>query len=342
MSDIDSRADMIIAAARAEAEAVADAAALDRWRGAFLGKNGPVEEMLAEIPKAAPADKPRVGKAANRLKQTLKEIETSLRAKLDERAARAEEGVAFDPTLPGVRPPRGSRHPIRETISAIVESLGRLGFVVARGPEIERPHYNFDALNIPPDHPARDLTDNFYIRDDLVLRSQTSTVQIRVMEKMRPPIRIIAPGKVYRPDTVDASHCFQFFQVEGLMVEEGVSFRDLRTILVLFARDMFGDDVEVRLRPHYFPFTEPSAELDVSCFLCKMAGCPTCKGRGWIEVGGCGMVHPNVFQAVGLDPEQYVGFAFGMGIDRIAMLRHGIHDIRLFTENDLRFLEQFL
>lgn len=216
-----------------------------------------------------------------------------------------------------------------------------MGFEVVEGPEIEDEFHNFNALNIPPNHPARSEADNFYLSDDLLLRSQTSTVQIRMMETRKPPLRIIAPGRVYRPDTVDASHHYMFHQLEGLAVDRGLTMKDLKTTLVLFFSGLFGEDVEIRLRPNFFPFTEPSAEVDVACTFCKGEGCSTCQNKGWIEMGGCGMVDPNVFAAVGIDPEEYTGFAFGLGIERLAMRRYGIPDIRLLTENDVRFLKQF-
>jgi phenylalanyl-tRNA synthetase alpha chain len=247
----------------------------------------------------------------------------------------------FDFTLPGRQAPRGRLHPLTQTIAAIKDIFIRLGFEVAFGPEVERDYYNFEALNIPKDHPARDAFDTFFLHDDVLLRSQTSTVQIRVMEKRRPPVRVIAPGRVYRPDTVDATHGFLFHQIEGLVVDEGVTMADLKYVLHEFARGLYGPDVRMRFRPSFFPFTEPSVEMDVSCFACGGQGCPICKRGGWIEILGAGMVDPNVFQCVGYDSERYTGFAFGMGVERIAMLKYGIDDLRLFLENDLRFLRQF-
>jgi len=216
-----------------------------------------------------------------------------------------------------------------------------LGFEVATGPEVELPYYNFEALNMPLDHPSRDAFDTFYISDDVILRSHTSPVQIRVMEKQQPPVRIIVPGKAFRPDTVDATHCFMFHQVEGLYVDEGVSMADLKAVLTFFARELYRQDVQVRFRPHFFPFTEPSVEFDISCAICGGKGCSVCSQKGWIELGGAGMVDPNVFEVVGYDTEKYTGFAFGLGIERLVMMKYGIDDIRLFFENDLRFLQQF-
>jgi phenylalanyl-tRNA synthetase alpha chain len=256
-------------------------------------------------------------------------------------AAPAVEKPGFDFSLPGRPAPRGRLHPLTQTIEAIKDIFIRLGFEVAFGPEVERDYYNFEALNIPKDHPARDAFDTFFLHDDVLLRSQTSTVQIRVMEKRRPPVRIIAPGRVYRPDTVDATHGFLFHHLEGLAVDEGVTMADLKYVLYEFARGLYGPDVRTRFRPHFFPFTEPSVEMDISCFACGGRGCPICKRGGWIEILGAGMVDPNVFQCVGYDSERYTGFAFGMGVERIAMIKYGIDDMRLFLENDLRFLRQF-
>jgi phenylalanyl-tRNA synthetase alpha chain len=246
-----------------------------------------------------------------------------------------------DVTMPGRRPPLGRLHPITWATREMVEIFGRLGFEVVEGLEVEDEWHNFVGLNIPPEHPARDPLDNYYLNDRALLRTQTSTVQVRIMEKRKPPVRIIAPGRVYRPDTVDASHSNMFHQLEGLWVEQGVTFADLKGVLAMFARAFFGPQVRTRFQPSYFPFTEPSAEMYVSCLLCGGDGCPACKRKGWMEILGCGMVDPNVFEAVGYDPDQVTGFAFGMGIDRQAMLKYAIHDIRLFFENDVRFLRQF-
>ncbi len=238
---------------------------------------------------------------------------------------------AIDVTLPGNVPRLGHRHPLTQTADELIDLFGRFGFSVARGPEVEDIHHNFDALNIPPSHPARDPLDNFYLSEDTMLRSQTSTVQIRVMEAQRPPVRVIAIGRVYRPDTVDATHSFMFHQIEGLMVDRGVTMADLKTVLRLFARSYLGHDVKIRFRPSFFPFTEPSVEVDMLWH----------GGDRWVEMGGAGMVDPNVFRAVGYDPEEVTGFAFGLGIERLCMRRHGIDDIRLLYQNDIRFLEQF-
>jgi phenylalanyl-tRNA synthetase alpha chain len=243
--------------------------------------------------------------------------------------------------LPGFKPILGTKHPLTKTVDDVISTFLGMGFKVVEGPEIETEFYNFEALNIALDHPSRDAFDTFYIRDRYLLRSHTSPMQVRFMETEKPPFKIIVPGKVYRPDAVDASHSFMFHQVEGLVVGEDVTFADLKGTLSMFIRSYFGSGAKVRFRPHHFPFTEPSAEVDVSCFICGGKGCSVCGRKGWLEILGCGMVHPNVFKAVKYAPGKYTGFAFGMGIDRIAMLKYGITDMRLLFENDMRFLEQF-
>ena len=244
--------------------------------------------------------------------------------------------------MPGAKGMRlGHKHPITKTIEKINEIFLGLGFRIVEGPEIETEYYNFEALNIPLEHPSRDVFDTFYIEGSMLLRSQTSTVQIRIMEKEEPPLQVLAPGRVYRPDAVDASHSFMFHQVEGFMVDKNIRFSDLKGTLSLFARQMFGEEAKVRFRPHFFPFTEPSAEVDVSCIMCSGKGCRVCSYKGWLEILGAGMINPKVFEAIGYNPEKWTGYAFGMGVERIAMLKYGINDIRLFFENDVRFLEQF-
>ena len=275
----------------------------------------------------------RVGKQINRIRNKLVPV---LKQKQKRAAA-----VVVDVTAPGIAPQIGNRHIVSAIIDEVCDLMCQLGFQFAEGPEVEDEWHNFVALNIPENHPARDDSDNFYITDTLLLRSQTSPVQIRYMEKHSSPIRIFAPGRVFRPDTVDASHYYMFHQVEGLWVDEGITFAHLKTVLYQFGKLMLGDKVNLRLRPSYFPFTEPSAEIDFSCFVCGGKGCPTCRHKGWLEMGGCGMVDPNVLQACNIDPEKYTGFAFGIGIDRIAMARYGINDIRLLFQNDERFLRQF-
>jgi phenylalanyl-tRNA synthetase alpha chain len=294
---------------------------------------------MKTLPTLPAADRPAAGKRANEVKRAMEAACDDVLAKLS--AGRPARRSDVDVTLPGVPVRLGRRHLISQTYAQMIDIFQRLGFSVAYGPEVEDAWHNFDALNIPPEHPARDRSNNFYITEGTLLRSQTSTVQIRVMEKQKPPIRVVVPGRVYRPDTVDASHSFMFHQLEGLMVEENVTFGDLKAVLEAFAHAFYYADAKMRLRPHYFPFTEPSAEVDISCSICKGTGCPTCGGKGWLEIAGCGMVDPNVFDAVGIDREKYTGFAFGFGVERAAMLKCGIHDIRLFLENDVRFLAQF-
>lgn len=313
---------------------------LETLRVKYLGRKGILSELLAKIPSLPTEQRPEMGRLLNELKKDItSRYEGAKTALLDMQRPKAV-GPVQDVTLPGRRPPLGHKHPLIQTIEDIKDIFADMGFQVAFGPEVELEFYNFEALNIPLDHPSRDDFDTFYLKDDVLLRSQTSTVQIRIMEKQRPPIRIIAPGKVFRPDTVDATHSFMFHQIEGLMVEEGVTFGHLKGVLALFAQAYFGPDTRMRFRPSFFPFTEPSAEVEISCSLCKGKGCSTC-GSGWMEILGAGMVDPNVFKAVGYDAEKYTGFAFGMGVERIAMLKYGIDDIRLFFENDMRFLSQF-
>ncbi|KAA3599226.1 MAG: phenylalanine--tRNA ligase subunit alpha [Candidatus Scalindua sp. AMX11] len=319
----------------------------------YLGRKGAIKEIMKAIPSLPPEEKSMMGKMANQLKLEISdEVEgakkrfspssdssTDKTPRLKNNAQDAKG--SFDLSLPGKRQPYGHIHPITQTINEIKSIFSKLGFAVEYGPELEQEYYNFDALNVPPDHPSREDFDTFYLDNKLLLRSQTSTVQIRTMKKRRPPIRMIAPGKVYRPDTVDARHASMFHQIEGLLVDEGVSFQDLKYALTSFSKIYFGQDIKMRFRPSFFPFTEPSAEVDISCSICNAKGCRVCSHSGWVEVLGAGMVDPNVFEAVGYDAEKYTGFAFGMGVERLTMLRYGIDDIRLFFENDLRFLSQF-
>ena len=310
-------------------------------------KGGLISALLKTLGAAPPEERPRLGQLANAAKE---EIERVLGERLDAAAHARPPRGAVDVTLPGRAPAIGHRHPLsllRERIEAI---FTRLGFLVIEGPELEDDYHNFEALNMPPEHPARDMQDTLYLASPVrslagtaatLLRTHTSGMQIRYMEKHQPPVRLIAPGRVYRRDQFDLTHTPMFTQVEGLVVGEGVSLADLKGTLSTFARELFGQDREIRLRPSFFPYTEPSAELDISCAACAGAGCPMCKRTGWIEVLGSGMVHPAVFEAVGYDSDRYTGFAFGMGIERIALLKWGVEDIRLFYENDLRFLEQF-
>ena len=323
----------------ARIEAAADAEAIEAVRIEWLGrKAGRITALMKAIPSVPPAERAAYGQAVNELKNLATE-RLDARKALMEQVRPRRPGV--DVTMPGRKPALGRLHPISRATREMVEIFGRLGFEVAEGPEVEDEWHNFVGLNIPPDHPARDPLENYYLTDQTLLRTQTSTVQIRVMENRRPPVRVIAPGRVYRPDTVDAGHSNMFHQLEGLWVEEGVTFADLKNVLSMFARAFFGADVRTRFQPSYFPFTEPSAEMYVSCMLCGGSGCPACKRSGWIEILGCGMVDPNVFKAVGYDPEKVTGFAFGMGIDRQTMMKYGINDIRLLFDNDVRFLRQF-
>lgn len=327
---------------------------LEAVRIAYLGKRGSLTAVLRGLGTLSAEERPLVGKLSNEVREALESALADKRTAL-ESAALASRIVAeaADVTLPGrVRMP-GKRHVIHQVVDEIVETFLGLGYQVAEGPEVELDYYNFTALNHPPDHPARALQDTFYVRDlsgdraavegesDVLLRTHTSPVQVHIMETKKPPIYVLAPGKVFRRDVADPSHLPQFTQVEGLVVDEGITFGDLKGTLEHFVMRMFGEDRRVRLRPHFFPFTEPSAEVDVSCGICGGKGCRSCGGEGWLEILGCGMVDPNVFRHVGIDPERYTGFAFGMGAERIAALKYGIPDLRLFIEGDMRFLRQF-
>jgi phenylalanyl-tRNA synthetase alpha chain len=320
-------------------DAAGDLEALEAVRIEWLGrKAGRITALMKAIPGLPPEDRGAYGQAVNALKAVVTDRLAARKVQLQPTRGR---GPAVDVTMPGRRLGLGRLHPITLATREMVEIFGRLGFEVVEGPEVEDEWHNFVGLNIPPAHPARDPLDNYYLKDRVLLRTQTSTVQIRIMEKRKPPVRVIAPGRVYRPDTVDAGHSNMFHQLEGLWVEEGVTFADLKSVLVTFARAFFGPQVGTRFQPSYFPFTEPSAEFYVTCLLCGGSGCAVCKRTGWLEILGCGMVDPNVFQAVGYDPEKVTGFAFGIGIDRQAMLKYGINDIRLLFQNDVRFLRQF-
>lgn len=313
-------------------------AALEEARLEFLGRKGALTLLLRQLGRLSPEERPAAGQAANAARD---EIEAAIVRRKEELAKAGTQGPPLDITLPGTRLPLGSLHPLTKIIAQVCDIFLRMGYQVVTGPEIETEYYNFIALNIPPDHPARDDHASFYIHEGLLLRTETSAVQVRVMEKQPPPVRMVSPGRVYRRDAVDATHCHTFHQIEGLYVDRGVTFAHLKGTLELFAREMFGANVNIRLRPDYFPFTEPSAEVAVSCFGCEQKGCRICRHTGWLELAGCGMVHPKVLENVGYDPEEFTGFAFGMGAERIAMHKFGIPDIRLFYENDLRFLRQF-
>lgn len=320
------------------AECAADAEML---RIKYLSKKGLVSSLFEEFKGVAPELKREMGQRLNELKTAAQDKIGELKAQAALSGAAASEKT--DVTRPGTPSPIGSRHPISIVKNEIVEIFGRLGFTVAEGPEVEDDWHVFTALNFPPEHPARDMQDTFFInqKPDILLRTHTSSVQVREMERRRPPIKAVFPGRVFRNEAISArAHCI-FHQVEGLYIAKGVSFADLKQALLYFAKEMFGSEVEIRLRPSYFPFTEPSAEMDVSCTLCGGKGCGVCKGSGWLEILGCGMVDPAVLESNGIDPKEYSGYAFGMGVERIAMLRYGVDDIRLFFENDVRFLRQF-
>ena len=318
---------------------VSDPTGVKTLKARYVGRKGVVTALLRKISGLPPEERPETGRLANELKKRLeKAFEKALQAFEADRGELMAD--ALDVTLPGRPLARGRMHPITQMTKAICEVFQRLGFEIVEGPDVEWDYYNFEALNIPRDHPARDMHDTFYISENIVLRTHTSPIQIRVMESQSPPVRIIAPGKSYRVDS-DISHTPMFFQVEGLMVQENISFGDLKGVLTNFAHQIFDEETSLRFRPSFFPFTEPSAEIDIRCVICRGAGCRVCSHTGWLEVLGAGMVHPAVFEMVGYDTDRYTGFAFGMGIERIAMLKYGIEDIRKFYENDLRFLEQF-
>jgi len=318
--------------------------ALNDTRVKYLGKKGELTGILRGMGKLPPEERPLVGKIVNEARA---ELESLLESKQEElRGKELENRLAserIDVTLPGRRTPLGHLHPLTLTLNRIKEIFLNMGFSIEEGPEIEKDYYNFEALNLPKDHPARDMQDSFYITEDILMRTQTSPVQARTMEAHEPnsPIRMIAPGRVYRRDDYDASHSPMFTQVEGLVIDKGISLADLKGTLELFLRQIFNDKVKVRLRPSFFPFTEPSTEVDVSCVMCHGEGCKVCKGTGWLEILGAGMVHPHVLEMSGYDPHQVSGFAFGLGVERIAMLSYGIDDLRLFYDNDMRFLQQF-
>ncbi len=316
-----------------------DKEAIDSVKVRYLGRKGLLTEILKGLGKLPKEERPKIGKLANQIKG---KIEKALKERLEALSTLGGAKLikGFDPTLPGRRLPLGHLHPITKVLNEVCSIFERLGFSAAQGPEIELDFYNFEALNIPPDHPARDMQDTFYVDEKVLLRTHTSPIQVRTMEIMEPPIRIIAPGKVYRCDS-DITHTPMFHQVEGLMVDENVSFAHLKGILTHFAQEIFHKDTKVRFRPSFFPFTEPSAEIDIQCVICRGSGCRVCSQTGWLEVLGAGLVHPAVFRHVGIDTERYSGFAFGLGIERIAMLKYGINDIRLFYDNDMRFLNQF-
>ena len=327
---------------RIEAFQPRTAADVEEFRIKISGKKGELTALMEEFKTVAPEAKRELGQKLNALKQAAAERIAALRAALQD-AESGRTASLGDKTRPGSAERLGSRHPISLVKNRIVEIFARLGYTVADGPEIEDDWHVFSALNFPPEHPARDMQDTFFIEKDpdILLRTHTSSIQVRTMERSRPPIRVICPGRVFRNEAISyRAHCI-FHQIEGLYVDEGVSFADLKQSLLFFAKELFGEQTAIRMRPSYFPFTEPSAEVDVSCNLCGGKGCPVCKGTGWLEILGCGMVDPNVLEANGIDSKKYSGFAFGMGIERIAMLKYGVGDLRLYFENDVRFLHQF-
>lgn len=315
---------------------------LNEIKVSFLGKKGELTSVLKSMKDVAPEDRPKVGQMVNEaraeIERVLEEKKTAFAKKMRELTIKAE---TIDVTLPGERPKMGHRHPNTITLEEIERIFIGMGYEVVEGPEVEYDYYNFEALNIPANHPAKDEQDTFYVNKDIVLRTQTSSVQVHEMEKGKLPIRMISPGRAFRSDEVDATHSPSFHQVEGLVIDKNITFADLKGTLQEFARQIFGEETKVRFRPHHFPFTEPSAEMDVSCFKCGGKGCRFCKGSGWIEILGCGMVHPNVLRMSKIDPDEYIGFAFGVGLERIALLKYEIDDMRLLYENDERFLSQF-
>ena len=315
---------------------------LNEIRVSFLGKKGEFTNLLKGLKDLSPEERPKMGQMVNEAKAEIEKLLEANKAALDAKlmdAKLASENI--DVTLPGRRPALGHPHPNARVLDEVEEIFIGMGYSVVSGPEIEKDYYNFEALNIPADHPAKDEQDTFYINGDILLRTQTSPCQVREMEKGHLPIRMIAPGRVFRADEVDATHSPVFHQIEGMVVDKGITFADLKGTLAEFARRFFGEDTKVKFRPHHFPFTEPSAEVDVSCFKCGGKGCRFCKGEGWIEILGCGMVHPKVLKMSGIDPEVYSGFAFGVGLERITLLKYEIDDMRLLYENDVRFLNQF-
>ncbi len=315
---------------------------LEEFRIRVLGKKGKLTMVLREMGSLPPAERPVIGQLANEIRNSLeKELAQKANALRKADLEKRLEEEAIDITVPGRKPVRGNLHPNTRTLNELKDIFLGMGFDVAEGPEVEWDEYNFKALNTPENHPARDVQDTFYINDKILLRTQTSPVQIRTMLSKKPPIKIICPGKVYRSDSVDATHSPIFNQVEGLAVDRNITMGDLKGVLDVFAKQVFGPETRTRFRPHHFPFTEPSAEVDVTCAICHGSGCRVCSHTGWIEILGAGMVHPNVLRYCGIDPDLYSGFAFGMGLDRITNLRHGIDDIRLLFENDIRFLKQF-
>ena len=342
MSDIQERVRQIMEEA---AKRISEADQIDKLnevRVAYLGKKGDLTAVLKAMKDVAPEDRPKVGKWVNEARSAIEDSLDKMRDRLDREAQdRLLKAETLDVTLPAKMPKAGHRHPNTIALEEVERIFIGMGYEVIEGPEIEYDDYNFTKLNIPANHPAKDEQDTFYITKDILLRTQTSPVQARVMEKGHLPIRMISPGRVFRSDEVDATHSPSFHQIEGLVIDKNVTFADLKGTLEVFAKELFGPDTKTKFRPHHFPFTEPSAEVDVSCFKCGGKGCRFCRGEGWIEILGCGMVHPHVLEMCGIDPNEYQGFAFGVGLERIALLKYEIDDMRLLYENDSRFLEQF-
>jgi len=321
---------------------ISSSQALEEFRLKYLGRKGVLAQLTSTIPTLPPEERASFGQEANALKNKIVSLIEEKQKSMGAQPPRSKTGI-YDITMPGIAQELGRLHPITQVTDEICAIFTQMGFSVVEGPEIETEYYNFTGLNIPLEHPSRDVFDTFYLKgkEKLLLRSHTSPVQIRVMKSRKPPLAVVVPGRVYRPDAVDASHSFMFHQIEGFMVGGNIRFSDLKGVLEALAKSIFGKDIKMRFRPHFFPFTEPSAEVDISCIICKGKGCSVCGRKGWLEILGSGMIHPSVFKHVGYDHKKYTGFAFGMGIERIAMLKFGIDDIRLFFENDLRFLKQF-
>ncbi len=315
---------------------------LNEIKVAFLGKKGDLTNLMKSLKEAAPEERPKLGQLINDTRTAIEEILSEKKEAFEKAMREAKlSAETIDVTLPAKRSPMGHSHPNTIVLEEVERIFSGMGYEVVEGPEVEYDYYNFEALNIPANHPAKDEQDTFYITGDILLRTQTSSTQVHEMEKGKLPIRMIAPGRVYRSDEVDATHSPCFHQIEGLVIDKNITFADLKGTLAEFAKQLFGEDTKVKFRPHHFPFTEPSAEVDVSCFKCKGKGCRFCKGSGWIEILGCGMVHPRVLEMSGIDPEKYTGFAFGVGLERITLLKYEIDDMRLLYENDIRFLKQF-
>ena len=325
-----------------EIQNINSAGSLEELRLKYLGRKGVIAQLTGSIPGLPAEQRSAFGQEVNTLKNKILSLIADKQKYLNIQPAKTNAG-AVDISMPGIAQELGCRHPLTQVMEEICSVFQRMGFSVVEGPEVETEYNNFTGLNIPLEHPSREAFDTFYLKgeDKLLLRSHTSPVQVRVMKSRKPPLAVIVPGRVYRPDAVDASHSFMFHQIEGFMVDEDIKFSDLKGVLEVFAKAVFGQDIRMRFRPHFFPFTEPSAEVDISCIICKGKGCSVCGRKGWLEILGSGMIHPNVLKKVGYNTKKYSGFAFGLGIERIAMLKYGINDIRLFFENDLRFLRQF-